>query len=160
MKDIRWHQRFSNFRKALRTLNENIQYIKEQQEIDWELEEEDFGDLLLGTANILKQGLIQSFEFTFELAWNVMKDYAEFQGNNEIKGSRDAIRYAAQVALVDEGHTWMEMIKSRTASSHTYDEDSANEIVKDILLLYQKEFVKFENKMEGLRSGEQGNLFE
>ncbi len=160
MQDIRWHQRFRNFRKALRLLNENIQYIKDEEEIDWELEEEDFEDLFFSIANILKQGLIQSFEFTFELAWNVMKDYAEFQGNTEIKGSRDAVRYSAQVSLVENGHIWMQMIKSRTISSHTYDEDTANEIMKDIIFLYQKEFEKFENKMESLRSGEQGNLFE
>ena len=80
MEDIRWKQRFSNYQKALQRLKDNIEY---------------FSTFLAENttpADILKQGLIQSFEFTHELAWNVMKDYAVYQGNSEIKGSRDAVR--------------------------------------------------------------------
>jgi nucleotidyltransferase substrate binding protein (TIGR01987 family) len=159
MEDIRWQQRFSNYRKALKSLRENIQYMKDEEDINWELGEEEFEDFLYATRDILKQGLIQSFEFTHELAWKVMKDYAEYQGNTEIKGSRDAITYAAQVSLISDGHVWMEMMKSRNSTSHTYNQDTANEIVKYILTEYEKEFVNFEFKMEGLRSREQGNLF-
>ena len=89
MEDIRWKQRFSNYQKALQRLKDNIEY---------------FSTFLAENttpADILKQGLIQSFEFTHELAWNVMKDYAVYQGNSEIKGSRDAVRYSAQVGLID-----------------------------------------------------------
>lgn len=160
MEDIRWQQRFSNYRKALKRLLDNIAYITSDEDIEWDDDEEIILDILLATPDIIKQGLIQSFEFTHELAWKVMKDYAEFQGNNEIKGSRDAVMYAAQVALISNAHTWMEMMKSRNSTSHTYNEDTAIEITKYILFEYKEEFVKFEYKMEGLRSGEQGNLFE
>ncbi|QIY83008.1 nucleotidyltransferase [Chryseobacterium sp. NEB161] len=160
MEDIRWEQRFSNYRKALKSLRENIAYIKEVEDISVEVEEDDLDDILPSIQDIYKQGLIQSFEYTHELAWKLMKDYAEFQGNTEIKGSRDAVKYAAQVGLVDDGHVWMEMMLSRNSTSHTYNEDTANEIVKFILTEYEKEFIELETKMEGLRSGEQGNLFE
>ena len=89
MEDIRWKQRLSNYQKALQRLKDNIEYFST------------FLAENITPADILKQGLIQSFEFTHELAWNVMKDYAVYQGNSEIKGSRDAVRYSAQVGLID-----------------------------------------------------------
>lgn len=64
-KDIRWIQRFSNFRKALVKLNQAVGIISNQAESVKEVDE------------LLKEGLIQRFEYTHELAWKVMKDYAE-----------------------------------------------------------------------------------
>ena len=135
MEDIRWKQRFSNYQKALQRLKDNIEY---------------FSTFLAENtppADILKQGLIQSFEFTHELAWNVMKDYAVYQGNSEIKGSRDAVRYSAQVSLISDGFGWMEMIQSRNSSSHTYNEDTANEITEHIISKYFPLFIEFQEKM-------------
>jgi hypothetical protein len=59
VEDIRWEQRFSNFRKALSQLTRFIEK----------------GDL----SELEQQGLIKAFEYTFELAWNTMKDYLEYQ---------------------------------------------------------------------------------
>jgi len=56
-----------------------------------------------------KQGLIKSFEFTHELAWNVIKDFFFYQGNSSIMGSRDASREAFSKGLIDDGSTWMKM---------------------------------------------------
>ena len=135
MEDIRWKQRFCNYQKALQKLKDNIEY---------------FSTFLAENttpADILKQGLIQSFEFTHELAWNVMKDYAVYQGNSEIKGSRDAVRYSAQVGRISDGFGWMEMIQSRNSSSHTYNEDTANEITEHIISKYFPLFIEFQEKM-------------
>ena len=135
MEDIRWKQRFSNYQKALQRLKDNIEY---------------FSTFLAENTtpvDILKQGLIQSFEFTHELAWNVMKDYAVYQGNSEIRGSRDAVRYSAQVGLISDGFGWMEMIQSRNSSSHTYNEDTANEITEHIISKYFPLFIEFQEKM-------------
>ncbi|MDR6462678.1 nucleotidyltransferase substrate binding protein [Chryseobacterium sediminis] len=159
MEDIRWEQRFSNFKKALNKLLENIEYIKSEEELDDDLEYDEVNDLLLATADIVKQGLIQSFEFTYELAWKVMQDYAEYQGNTDITGSRDAIRIAARTSLISKANLWMEMIESRNSTSHTYNEETANEIAKFVLVDYVKLFVDFDKKMEELRSGKQGELF-
>ena len=135
MEDIRWKQRFSNYQKALQRLKDNIEYFSTS--------------LAENTtpADILKQGLIQSFEFTHELAWNVMKDYAVYQGNSEIKGSRDAVRYSVQAGLISDGFGWMEMIQSRNSSSHTYNEDTANEITEHIISKYFPLFIEFQEKM-------------
>jgi nucleotidyltransferase substrate binding protein (TIGR01987 family) len=126
--DIRWKQRLVNYQKALRQLHKFI--AKGQLN---ELEE---------------QGLIQAFEFTHELAWNVMKDYFEYQGTTSITGSRDATREAFQRGLVQDGAQWMEMIKSRNQSSHTYNESTAKEIKDKVLLVYYDLFVAFNEKMK------------
>lgn len=126
--DIRWKQRFSNFEKALSQLQKFLKKGKLN-----ELEE---------------QGLIQAFEFTHELAWNVMKDYFENQGNTSITGSKDATREAFQMNLIEDGETWMEMIISRNQSSHTYNEAIAKEIVNQIKSHYYNLFVSFRDKMK------------
>lgn len=128
--DIRWKQRLVNYQKALGQLQKFIA----KGELN-ELEE---------------QGLIQAFEFTHELAWNVMKDYFEYQGTTSITGSRDATREAFQRGLVQDGAQWMEMIKSRSQSSHTYNESTAKEIKDKVLLAYYDLFVVFNEKMKTL----------
>jgi len=133
--DIRWKQRFSSFNKALKKLIDTVNYIKKNH-LDSNLQE------------IVKQGLIQSFEFTHELAWNTMKDYAFYQGNSSIGGSRDATREALQINLIQDGRVWMEMISSRNKTSHTYNEETANEIFEKIIEEYLPAFIEFQKIME------------
>src|ERR1700761_4630410 len=109
LNDIRWEQRFANYRKALTQLTKFI----------------DKGDL----TDLEEQGIIKAFEYTYELAWNTLKDYLEYQGILDITGSRDALREAFKANLITDGDTWMEMIKSRDLTAHTYNEDTADEIV-------------------------------
>lgn len=66
------------------------------------------------------QGLIQSFEFTQELAWNVLKDYLEDKGILGLIGSKDASRSAFKNGLIDNRDGWMKMIEARNLTSHTY----------------------------------------
>lgn len=157
-KDIRWEQRFSNFNKALKKLSEAIKYIKN----DWEEKEIDIDHNKTNEIleEIIKEGLIQRFEYTYEMAWNVMKDYAFYQGNIEIGGSRDAIRYAFSSNLISNGEIWMDMIKSRIKTSHTYNEEIANEIYLKILSEYYSSFLIFEETMESKRKGTQESLFD
>ncbi len=119
--DIRWIQRFNNYDKALSQLTKFI----EKGELN-EFEE---------------QGLIQAFEYTFELAWNTIKDYFEAQGETTIRGSRDAFRMAFQRGLVEDGEIWMAMIQSRILTSHTYNEELAEEIATAIVEKYFPQFV-------------------
>lgn len=109
---------------------------------------------------ILKEGLIQRFEYTHQLAWNVMKDYAEYQGNNEIGGSRDATREAFKMRLISDAEGWMDMIKSRNETSHTYNEDTANSIIGKIINHYHLLFLDFNQRMDSLRTGGQKGLFD
>ena len=148
-KDIRWEQRFYNFVKALHKLSQAIDFIKSQTEqVDLSVLDE-----------IVREGLIQRFEYTHELAWNVMKDYAEYQGNFDIKGSRDATRQGFKIGLIQEGETWMAMIKSRNDSSHTYNESTASEIFEQIVKDYFPLLLAFKSKMETLISGNQMGVF-
>jgi len=158
MEDIRWHQRFGNYRKALAKLTNNIRYIKEMFDHMNLEDDETFNDIALTIQDIYKQGLIQSFEFTHELAWKVMQDFAKDQGNNEIRGSKDATRYAAQANLIEDGHAWMDMILSRNESSHTYNEETANGIFSSIITRYYPLLLAFESKIESIRNAEQGEI--
>ena len=128
--DIRWKQRFCNYQKALIQLTKFI----EKGELS-ELEE---------------QGIIKAFEYTYELAWKVIKDYYEEQGEVSIQGSRDALRLAFQRGLITDGDNWMQMIKSRIASVHTYNLEVAQQINQDIHNIYFQLFIELKEKMESL----------
>jgi nucleotidyltransferase substrate binding protein (TIGR01987 family) len=156
--DIRWEQRFSNYNKALKKLSDAIDYIKKElREVDFEIENEEAEVVL---EEIIKEGLIQRFEYTYEMAWNVMKDYALYQGNSEIGGSRDAIRFAFSTKLVENGDLWMDMIKSRIKTSHTYNEETANEIYLKIINEYHFAFLKFQEIMDRKITREPQSLFD
>ena len=137
--DIRWEQRFSNYRKALGKLRETVNYIHT------EVENKETASVL---DDIVKQGLIQSFEYTHELAWKVMKVYLTHQGNPNVSGSRDATRETFQLGLISDGEAWMDMIKSRNLTSHTYDEDTAKHIYQQVLKAYFPAFEAFEQVMK------------
>lgn len=152
--DIRWQQRFSNYVKAYLKLEEAVSKIKEEYQIeeDGTIDEDSFLD------DIIKEGLIQRFEYTHELAWNVMKDFLENAGNNNIFGSKDATKEAFAAGLITNGEVWMDMIKSRNKTSHTYNEETADDIFMKIVHEYYDVFNQFRNRMEEFRSGEQGKL--
>jgi nucleotidyltransferase substrate binding protein (TIGR01987 family) len=122
-RDIRWMQRLQNFRKAFDNLDEAVKTARERH-----------------LSNLEKQGLIQSFEFTYELAWNTVKDFYENIGESNIQGSKDAFRLAFERGLVIDGNSLMKSIKSRQLSSHTYNEKIAQEIYEDIVNIYRKSF--------------------
>ena len=131
--DIRWKQRLQNYKKALATIKNAVALTKERELSDLE-----------------KQGLIKGFEFTFEMAWNVMKDYLEEQGINGIIGSKGAVRQAFNKGLVEDGQVWMDMIKDRNLASHTYDEETAKELITVIIEKYYNEFIVLLEKMNRL----------
>jgi nucleotidyltransferase substrate binding protein (TIGR01987 family) len=78
-----------------------------------------------------------------------MKDYAEYQGNNLIGGSRDATREALNLKLIENGAVWMEMIHSRNETSHIYNSETVNIIVKKIMVEYFPALLTFSRAMEG-----------
>ncbi|EOZ97073.1 hypothetical protein A33Q_1991 [Indibacter alkaliphilus LW1] len=147
-KDVRWEQRFSNFNKALLKLSEAVDRIRK----DFPIDEDGKIDTDQFLDDILKEGLIQRFEYTHELAWNVMKDFLSNAGNTGIYGSKDATREAFASGLIGSGELWMDMIKSRNKTSHTYNEETADEIFLKIMNQYISEFILFQEKMEKLKS--------
>lgn len=121
--DIRWHQHLANYTSAFNELDEAVA-LNNQRPL----------------SKLEEQGLIQAFEYTYELAWNSIKDFYQAQGESDIQGSRDAIRMAFRRGLITDGDLWMEMIKSRTLTSHTYNRETARLIVSQILNDYHNAF--------------------
>jgi nucleotidyltransferase substrate binding protein (TIGR01987 family) len=102
-------------------------------------------------SELEQQGLIQAFEFTHELAWKVMKDYLAHQGNTDITGSRDATRAAFAANLLTDGEGWMDMIRSRNLTSHTYNLNVASDIARQVCERFWPAFVAFETRMLAVR---------
>ena len=133
-RSVRWLERFEKFKKALGQLK-SAKELYEQREL-MELE---------------KQGLIQAFEYTFELSWNLIRDYFIYQGITEIRGSRDAFRLAFKYGIVEDGELWMEMIQALNLTSHTYDEKIAEELLGEIIRRYYPAFERLRIKFEDIR---------
>lgn len=128
--DVRWKQRFENYTAALAQLRSAIQENT-------------------NPSNLEKEGTIQRFEFTHELAWKVMKDYLEYEGITGITGSRSATREAYNKNLIDQGQLWMDMIESRNKTVHTYLLDI---LVTEYVLIIDKYFPLFEQFYQKMKS--------
>jgi len=127
--DIRWKQRFENFQRALKQLSLAMD-LKAQRPL----------------SDLEQQGLIQGFEFTHELAWNVLKDYLEMEGIQGLIGSRSTAREAFKRGLVMDGEVWMDMIEKRNLSSHTYHQTVALTIVESIAERYYPAFCELQQR--------------
>lgn len=113
--DIRWQQRLHSFSKVLSQLNEAITLMRQRE-----------------LSKLEKQGVIQGFEYSYELGWNTLKDFLVWQGIEGITGSRDTIREAFSKNLVTDGQGWMNMLQDRNRTSHTYNEETAEAILHNI----------------------------
>jgi nucleotidyltransferase substrate binding protein (TIGR01987 family) len=131
--DLRWRQRFDNFQRALLVLARGVQLARSR-------------DL----SELEQQGLIQGFEFTHELAWNLLKDYLQHQGMANVVGSRDATRLAFQSGVISDGELWMDMIRARNQSSHTYNLEQASAIAQAVTSRYEPAFQALRDHFCGL----------
>lgn len=122
-RDVRWIQRLSNFSRALSQLEDAVELANQRP-----------------LSALEQQGMIQSFEYTHELSWNVLRDYLKDQGTQQLHGSKDTVREAFTVGLIEDGETWMEMIRDRNHSSHTYNMEVANAIVSHVINSYVHAF--------------------
>jgi len=109
--DIRWKQRFQNYRKAYRQMEKCLE-IQTLSEIE-------------------RAGLIQLFEVSFELAWKLLKDYLQEEGFI-LKTPREAIKQAYQANLIQDGHLWLEALGDRNLTTHTYEEEIAAAVAEKI----------------------------
>lgn len=137
--DIRWLQRFDNFQRALQALGRGVTLAQSRE-----------------LSELEQQGLIQGFEFTHELAWNVLKDYLKDQGIQDVVGSKDATRLAFRTGLISNGETWMEMIRARNQTSHTYNLDLAQSIASDVVTRFYPAFCALRSHFERLRLEQPG----
>lgn len=110
--EIRWKQRFQNFDNAYQTFFRTLERQASEPEDE-----------------IIQMALIQAFEFTYELAWNVMKDYLENEGFDEVRNAKQTIRTAFQAELISDAEGWMETIQKRNMTSHAYNQTILQETV-------------------------------
>jgi nucleotidyltransferase substrate binding protein (TIGR01987 family) len=129
--DIRWVHRYNNYCKALKTLEDAIELSKTRPLSDLE-----------------EQGLIQSFEFTFELSWKLLKDYLENKAFANFHGSRDTFRLAFSEGLIANGALWMKMIDDRNRTAHTYDEAVAEAVSSVVISDYISLFADLREDMQ------------
>lgn len=129
--DTRWKQRFQNFESALQLLEDSVKKTQ--------------------LSKLEKAGVIQIYEFTFELAWKTMKDYLE-EKSADVKFPKDTIKEAFKTEIIDDGEKWMDMLQKRNLMSHTYNETNAELafrlIIKDYLEALQQVYLKLKNEYE------------
>lgn len=140
--DIRWEQRFSNFNKALNKLSQAVALAGKEELSELEVE-----------------GLIQRFEYTYELAWKTLQDLIKQQGLTDINGPGQVLTQAFQMGLINNAESWRRLKKSRELTSHTYDSETAQIIAEAIINEYFELFKFLQEKLENQRSGRIGNLF-
>ena len=131
--DIRWRQRFSNYQKALAQLANAVELSQRRP-----------------LSELEQQGLVQAFEYTYEMAWNTIRDYLIHQGIADLVGSRDTIREAFSQGLIIDGEGWMDMLVDRNRSSHTYNLAVAETIVANILTRYFPLFLELQTRLQNL----------
>ena len=113
----RWVQRFSNFSGALILLREGVEMVSEDPYVH----------------PIVKEGLIQRFEFTFELAWKTLKDYLEYHKVTlERSGPADVIKAAFAAKYIEDGEIWMDALDARNEMSHVYRRQAFDRVISDI----------------------------
>jgi nucleotidyltransferase substrate binding protein (TIGR01987 family) len=128
--DVRWQQRLANFRKALLQLDDAVELMGQRE-----------------LSKLEKQGVIQGFEYCYELGWNTLKDFLVWQGIEGIVGSRDTIREAFSKGLIGDGHAWMHMLTDRNRTYHTYNEETAEAILSNIRLKHHPLLKELEQTM-------------
>ena len=122
MEDLKWirfTQRFSNLKRAFFQLSQAVERSNELSELE-------------------KEGLIQRFEYTFELIWKTLKDYLETQ-EVEAKFPREVVKQAFYYEIIKDGDLWMEMLEKRNLMAHTYDEEQLISVYHSIVTKYYQE---------------------
>lgn len=130
--DIRWQQRFESFQKALKRITEVVD------------SHADFNEL----SDLEKEGLIQRFEYTFELSWKTLQDLIKYKGYIDIKGPTPVLQKSLEDGYIQDHDGWRAMKKARETTSHTYNEGDAGEIVENIFKKYTPLLKKLEATLQ------------
>lgn len=112
--DIRWKQRFRNYEKAFQRLSRAIEVVRATPDDD-----------------LLQSGLVQTYEYTFELAWKTLKDYLELEGFL-LRSPRETIRQGFQSGYIMDAEDWLQALSDRNLIVRLYDDEVRIRAVKDI----------------------------
>jgi nucleotidyltransferase substrate binding protein (TIGR01987 family) len=138
--DIPWHQRFVSLKKAFNQLE---RFIAEKELNEME-----------------EQGLIKAFEYTYELSWKTLQDLLKEKGYNDILGPKPVIEQSFQDGYIIKGKEWLKMHSSRNLTTHSFDKETADEIVLQIRENYFGLFKELQIKLEEELTGKQKSLFD
>ena len=130
-KDIRWIQRFGNFKKGLEKLRDAIAEHSKRKMSDLE-----------------KEGLVQRFEYSFELAWKTLQDLLYHKGYKDIKGPNPVLKQALPDGYIKGEEKWRDLNNARNLTAHTYDEKKVNAIVKKISEEYYELVFQLKSHLE------------
>ena len=132
--DIRWKQRFQNYEKAFKRLSRAIEVVKATPDDD-----------------LLQSGLIQTYEYTFELAWKTLKDYLTLEGF-EVRSPRETIRQGFQSGYIMNGEDWLQALADRNLTTYIYDDKIIARVLSDIFeryfFLLQDFYISFKEKAD------------
>mgnify|MGYP000051523283 FL=1 len=130
--DIRWKQRFQNYEKAFKRLSCAVKVVKSAPDDD-----------------LLQSGLVQTYEYTFELAWKTLKDYLTLEGF-EVRSPRETIRQGFQSGYIMNGEDWLQALADRNLTTHIYDDEIIIRVLSDIFeryfFLLQDFYISFKEK--------------
>jgi nucleotidyltransferase substrate binding protein (TIGR01987 family) len=132
--DIRWLQRYSNFHKACQRL----------------IEVTESGTTIENLSELEQEGLVQRFEYTFELSWKVMQDLLIYKGYEFMLGPNGTLKMAFEDGLISDHDGWRQMTKSRNMLSHVYDEEETDAVVRLIFSRYAPLLKSLDKKLEQL----------
>lgn len=132
--DIRWKQRFQNYEKAFKRLSRAIEVVKSAPDDD-----------------LLQSGLVQTYEYTFELAWKTLKDYLTLEGF-EVRSPRETIRQGFQSGYIMNGEDWLQALADRNLTTYIYDDEIIARVLSGIFeryfFLLQDFYISFKEKAD------------
>lgn len=118
-----YSQKFENYKNAVNKLTEGILKFDKRDDL-------------------LRDGLIQRFEFTFELAWKTLKAIFEDEGLIGLNSPKLVLKEAYSAGLIEDEELWLSMLKDRNTTAHIYNEKLAVEICNNIINNYINVFKK------------------
>lgn len=104
---------------------------------------------------VLLDGTIQRFEFCVELGWKMLKEYLEYEKIGEFNSPRSVIKECFQIGLIENAEQWLDMLDDRNLTSHTYDEEIAKEIYRNIITKYYNILINTRNKVKSVIENEE-----
>lgn len=128
--DIRWLQRYDNYHKACRRLLEVTE-----------------DDQCCTLSDLEQEGLVQRFEYTYELAWKVLQDLLKFKGYEFVSGPNGTLKMAFEDGLITDHDGWRHMSKARNILSHVYSEEEVANIVEQIFSEYSLLLKQLDEKL-------------
>jgi nucleotidyltransferase substrate binding protein (TIGR01987 family) len=120
-------ERFENYSKAVVKLNEILQ---EEEKVDY-----------------IYDATIQRFEFTYELAWKLLKEYLSYNGIADVNSPREAFKEAFASGVISNGEKWIEMLKDRNITTHTYKESQAKVVYNNVKTNYIHLFLELKERL-------------